>query len=238
MSAYDYTQTRDNIISRALRILGVVAQGETPTATQVTEASQALNGLVLAWQADGMPLWAIKKYTLSLVEGRYEYTFGDSISYPGVNLPKPLKLYQAWYHNNTSDVDVPLRIVTEQQYNMLGNKLVEGLPIQVWYKPDTTTGVLTVYQVPDAWTAANVTISFIYQAPFYTFDSSSDIPDFPPEWYDAITYGLATRLAPEYGIPYGDRKALLQEMLEIKQTALNFGLEEGSLMFGVERWGW
>jgi hypothetical protein len=238
VSTYDYTQTRNDIITRALRILGVVAQGETPTSTQITEAAQALNGLVLAWQADGMPLWVIKKYSFSLVEGQKEYIFADGITSPGIDLPKPLKLYQAWYHNNTSNVDVPLRIVTEQQYNMLGNKDVEGLPVQIWYKPEKQSGTLTVYQVPDAWTAANIVLSFIYQAPFYTFDAANDVPDFPPEWYDAITYGLATRLAPEYGLPTGDRKVLLQEMLEIKQTALNFGLEEGSLYFQIERYGW
>ena len=55
----DYSQTRDDIIKRALRLIGVLAQGETPTADQVTEAAAALNGLVKAWQADGMPLWAI-----------------------------------------------------------------------------------------------------------------------------------------------------------------------------------
>jgi len=188
LSTHDYTQTRDSIISRALRILGVVAQGETPTSTQVTEASQALNGLVLAWQADGMPLWAIKKYTLSLNDGQKEYILGSGVSSPGINLPKPLKIFQAWYTNINTNVDTPLRIVTEQQYNMLGNKEASGLPVQIWYKPEKNTGTLTVYQVPDTWTSDNIQISFIYQAPFYTFDSSTDVPDFPPEWYDAITY--------------------------------------------------
>jgi len=51
-------------------------------------------------------------------------------------------------------------------------------------------------------------------------------------------YGLATRLAPEYGIPAADRKVLWQEMNIIKQDALNFGLEEGSLYFSREFRSW
>jgi len=236
MTTYTYTVTRDDIIKRALRLIGVVAQGETPTATQVTEASVALNGLVLAWQSDGMPLWAIKKHSLPLVAGQYEYEMGATST--DVVIPKPLKVLQAWYHNSTSNVDVPMRIVTEQQYNMLGNKTITGLPIQLWYKPKVNTGTMTIYQVPDAYAEANITINFVYQAPFSTFNASTDVPDFPQEWYDAVTYGLASRLAPEYGVPSDDRKFLLQEMMEIRQTALNFGTEEGSLYFQPERYGW
>lgn len=237
MSNYTYTVNRDDLIKRALRLIGAVAQGETPTTAQTDEAAKALNGLVLAWQADGMPLWAIKTHTMSLIQNVYQYELGASEAAPN-NIPKPLKVFQAWYHNTPSNVDVPMRIVTEQQYNMLGNKLVTGLPIQIWYKPNTTTGMLTVYQVPDSWTASNVTLSFVYQAPYQAFDSSVDLLDWPQEWFDAVTYGLACRLAPEYGVPLGDRKVLWQEMSIIKQEALNFGLEEGSLYFGIERFSW
>lgn len=238
MTQYDYTQTRDDIIKRALRILGVLAQGETPTADQTTEAAIALNGLVKAWQADGMPLWAIKTYSMSLSTGKKEYKIGETQTLPDIAIPKPLKVLQAWYHNNTSNVDVPLRIVTQQQYNMLGNKETIGMPIQLWYQPKTDFGTLTVYEVPNQYTEDNITLSFVYQAPFKDFDSSTDIPDFPQEWYDAITYGLACRLAPEYGVAGNDRKTLFQEMTLIRQDALNFGLEEGSIYFGVDRRSW
>ena len=47
----DFSVSRDDIIKRALRIIGVLAQGETPTTNQTTEAAVALNGLVKAWEA-------------------------------------------------------------------------------------------------------------------------------------------------------------------------------------------
>ena len=103
--------------------------------------------------------------------------------------------------------------------------------------PRRDNGVLYVFPVPSATEVAN-NIQIVYQAPYEDFDASTDTPDFPQEWYDAITYGLATRLAPEYGIPSTDRRTLWQEMLTIKQDALNFGLEEGSLYFGREMRSW
>ena len=224
-----YSTTRDDIIKRALRLIGALAQGETPTATQVTEAAVALNGLVKAWAADGMPLWAITEKTLPFVSGQRVYT---------LSTPKPLKVLQAWNHNITSNVDIPMRIVTQAEYNILGNKTSSGNPIQVYYDPRRDTGEMHVFPVPTTVEQSANILYYICQIPFEDFNTSTDAPDFPQEWYDAVTYGLATRLAPEYGVSIPDRKTLWQEMSIIKQEALNFGLEEGSLYFGVERRSW
>ena len=231
----NFTVTRDDIIKRALRLIGVVAQGETPTTDQVTEAALSLNGLVKAWQADGMPLWALKETSIPLTGGVNSYTLGLGAT---VNIPKPLKVTQAWFRNTASNVDIPLRIITKQEYNTLGNKSSQGAPIQIYYEPLRDTGVLHVFPTPGSVDASAGTVYIVYQRPFEDFDSSTDNPDFPQEWYDAVTYGLATRLAPEYGIPAADRKVLWQEMSVIKQDALNFGLEEGSLFFQRDNRSW
>ena len=216
----DFSINRDALISRALRLIGVVAQGETPTTDQVSEAALALNSLVKAWQADGMPLWAIKQRVVPLVSGQSTYT---------LSTPKPLKLLQAWNRNTISNVDIPMRIVTKDEYNRLGNKTTSGNPIQVYYDPRLDTGELHTFPTPSVTEAANNVLYVVYQSTFEDFDSSTDTPDFPQEWYDALTYGLATRLAPEYGVSTTERKTLWQEMTIIKQDALNFGGEEGSL---------
>ena len=231
----DFSVTRDDIIKRALRLIGVLAQGETPSAAQITEAASALNGLVKAWQADGMPLWALKSYAIPLVAGTKDYEIGLG---KVINIPKPLKVQQMYNHNVTSNVDIPMRLLTKQEYNLLGNKTSTGNPIQAYYNPQRDYGILSLFPVPSTVEQAANTITIFYQRPFEDFDASTDNPDFPQEWYDAITYGLATRLAPEYGIPAADRKVLWQEMSIIKQDALNFGLEDGSLYFGIERRGW
>lgn len=225
----DFTVTRDDIIKRALRLLGVLAQGETPSTDQVSEAAIALNGLVKAWQADGMPLWAIKQRSVTLIADTASYT---------LDTPKPLKILQAWNHDSTSNVDIPMRIITKQEYNILGNKTSSGNPIQCYYDPRRDNGILYLFPVPATAQVGVNSISLVYQAPFEDFDASTDTPDFPQEWYDAITYGLATRLAPEYGIPSTDRRTLWQEMNTIKQEALNFGLEEGSLYFQRDNRSW
>lgn len=235
MATTDFTVTRDQLIAGALRLCGVLAQGESPTNTQISEASEALNLMVKAWQVDGMPLWALKKYNLTLAAAKATYTMGVGEE---INIAKPLKIIQAYLHDKTSNVDIPMRIVTQQEYNILGEKQTSGQPVQLFYQPFNMSGVLTLFPVPDAINAANKEVVFVYQRPFNDFDIGTDVPDFPQEWHEAIKYGLAVRLAGDYQIDLETRKTLQQESNVTHELAKSFGTEEGSLYFSAENRNW
>jgi hypothetical protein len=224
----DFNVTRDQLIAGALRLCGALAQGETATATQVSEASEALNMLVKAWQADGMPLWAILETTLTLSNGVNTYT----------KTPRLLKVLQAYRHNTVSLIDTPINIITRDVYNNLGNKTSTGIPIQIYASPNRESTVIKVYPTPDTTAAASNNIVLVYQKEFDDMDSASNNLEFPTEWLEAVKYGLATRLAGEYGIPMDDRRQLTSEANSLKTTALSFGTEEGSLFFQPNRRGY
>lgn len=227
----NFTVTRDQIISGALRLCGALALGETATADQVSEASEALNMLVKAWEADGMALWAVKEYSLALTAGTNAYNMGIAQT---INIPKPNKVIQAILHDTVSNVDIPMRVITRDEYNRLGNKTTSGMPIQIYYEPLRDYGVLHTFPTPDATAASTKQIKITYMRPFEDFDASTDEPDFPQEWFEALKYGLATRLAGEYGISLDDRRQLLQEAAYIKSEALGYGTEEGSFYFTAD----
>lgn len=231
----DFTATANTVINGALRIVGALAQGETPTAAQTSEALEALNMMLKAYQADGMPLWAIKQYTVTLTNAAATYNIGDGQT---INTPKPLKVQQAFLHNTSTNIDIPMRILTRQEYNMLGNKTSTGQPIQIYYEPLNTYGVLHVFPVPDTTVAADREIVIVYQRPFEDMDVVGNTFDFPNEWLDAIKYGLADRLSLEYGVPQNDRRDIMAKAAMLKQEALNFGVENGSFFFQVEKRGW
>ena len=232
-----YSVTRDQIITTALRKIGVVAQGETATSDQITEAAIALNLMVKAWEADGMPLWALRTIAITLTAGKTSYSLGTSVSCDIVT-DKPLKVIQAWNRDPVSKVDIPMRIITKQEYSILGNKTTSGKPIQLYYEPQRDQGVVSLFPTPASADVSSSVVYITYQRPFEDFNASSDTPDFPQEWYEAVVYGLAVRLAPEYGVPLDQRQLLIREAMEIKNSALSYGTEEGSLYFGVERSGW
>ena len=55
--AFPFTVTRNQIIKRALRIVGVLAQGEEPTPEQLTEANECISATLKALSNDGVNLW-------------------------------------------------------------------------------------------------------------------------------------------------------------------------------------
>jgi hypothetical protein len=231
----NFSTSATNIINGALRIVGAIGQGETATTAQTNEALEALNMLVKAYEADGMPLWAIKQYSVPLTASASYYEIGLSKT---VNTPKPLKVIQAFLHNNSTGLDIPMRVITRQEYNTLGNKTTTGQPIQIWYEPLNTYGILHTFPCADSTSATNCTINITYQRPFEDFDSVADEPDFPQEWFDALKYGLADRLAPEYGIAIVDRNDIRSRAIQLKTEALSFGTEEGSFFFQADRREW
>jgi len=53
----DFSVNRDELISAAMRIVGILAPGDTPLAARVTTASEALNMMIKSWQSEGIGLW-------------------------------------------------------------------------------------------------------------------------------------------------------------------------------------
>lgn len=223
-SSYDFTVTRNQLVEGALRICGVIAPGETPSTSQYTNGSEALNMLVKAWQSDGMQLWIMSEYTLTLTNGVNSYTINE----------KMLKVTQALNRNINTNIDIPMRIITRDEYNRLGNKTSSGNPVQVWHNPNLTTSTVKVYPTPSTVEATNNRIILTYQKQTSDLDASTDNPEFPAEYFDALKFGLAARLCYEYGLDSIDRKQIIEQAMLLKTDALSFGTEEGSMYFGVD----
>lgn len=213
---------RDEVINGALRKLAVLSGGSSPATYEITNAAETLNAMVKGFQADGMPVWAIKKYTFTVVSGTSVYNIGNSQT---LNTPMPLKVLQA-YRNQANSVNVPMNIYTNYNFNLLPLTLTSGVPINLYYQPLSNYGVISLWPIPDDSTT---TITLVYQRPFEDMNTATDDFDFPPYWTEALIYGLAWRLAPEYGVPIQDRAAMMKEAEFFHQQALMYGSEEGSI---------
>jgi len=66
--AYDFTKTRNEIIAKALSIVGVLSQGDTVDDAKYDEASFTLNAIVKEWSSMGTPLWAVSNTEVALVQ--------------------------------------------------------------------------------------------------------------------------------------------------------------------------
>ena len=217
-----WSMNRNEVINAALRKLAVLSGGSTPETYQITDANVALNAMIKAFQADGMPIWAMKEYSFNTVIGTSAYNIGASQT---INTPMPLKIIQAVRASGTSYSNVPLNIYTDYNFRLLPMANSSGTPVNLYYQPLSTYGTINLWPKPDSV----ISITIRYQRPFEDMTSSTDDFDFPPYWMEALIYGLADRLAPEYGIPLQDRQLLTKQALIFKGEALGFGTEEGSV---------
>jgi hypothetical protein len=220
---------RDAVINSALRKISVTAGGSSPATFEVTNAAEALNAMIKGFQADGMPVWAIKEYTFSTVASTGTYDIGTGQT---LNTPMPLKVIQAYRIEDTGAVNVPINVYNHYDYNLLPVNASAGEPVNLFYQPLSTYGTLKLWPTPSD---ATTTITLIYQRPFEDMTSATDDFDFPAYWTEALIYGLAWRLSPEYGTPIQDRSLIQKEAEYFHQQALSFGTEEGSMFFQPDK---
>jgi hypothetical protein len=218
-----WTLQKDAAINAALRKIGVVSGGASPQTYEITNATETLNGMIKSWHADGMPVWAINDYSFATVAGTSTYTIGTGQT---LNTPAPLKITQAYRNQGTTSANVPMNIYTEYNFKLLPTTASSSTPVNLWYQPLGATGVISLWPAP---VDTSYTIHIVYQRPFEDMTASTDNFDFPSYWMEAVVYGLAARMAPEYGIPLQDRQQLMKEADIFHQEALLFGSEEGSI---------
>lgn len=221
-----YSLTKDVLITAALRKLGVLAEGVSPSTQNLSDASVALNSLIATFKTLGMSLWERKEYAFTPTTG--SYTMGNGYT---LNTPYAVKLLQA-IRTDSSGSKIDMEIEARSSFNVLPNNST-GTPIKVNYQPFINYGIVSFWPIPDSTNTATITL--VYQRPFDYMTSTSDSFDFPEEWYLALTYKLAVLLAPEWSIPLQDRQMLMKEADIYLQMALDGGQEDGSLFIMPSR---
>ena len=214
---------RDDIIKAALRKIGVLAKGQSPDVEDTTNAAIALNSIVTLFATDGMPLWKRTQIPVTLVDGQQSYTLANA-----------LKLYQVLIRTTTGTTSYELTWLSEYDLQALPTS-EGGIPVQYSFTPNIQNGILNIWPTPDATSAANYSLVALVQKENDGFFSATNTPDYPPYWTDALTYALAVRLAPEYGVPLQDRNLLIKEAEAYRKMASEFGDDGGSIFFQVDR---
>ena len=225
-----YQLSRDDLITAALRKLGVLAEGQTPSAQNLSDGAQAVNVLIAALRSIGMPLWARKTYSFNPVANTGSYDIGIGKTF---NTAYPLHIMQAYRQDGSNTTKINMEVIPNFNYNLYPTSS-GGTPIQLSYQPFINYGTIRLWPIPDA-SATSSTITIVYQSPFEYFNAATDTLAFPEEWYLAIIYKLATLLAPEWGIPLADRQDLKKDAAEFIEMAKEVGYEDGSLFIQPNR---
>lgn len=196
-----HSQTATDIITEALEILGVLAEGEVPSTAQTTSSLRTLNNMIKMWSADTQ-IFAQNEYTLDLVASTNTYTLG--VSNVGFI---PNKIANATLINSTSSEEIPIFPLTQEEWYSLTDKTTEGRVTQYYVKRNPVGVDLDLYVWP---TPADTTydVNLWIQYPYRDVADGADDVWFTQEWYLALSYGLAALLSWKYGAPRSERTEL------------------------------
>lgn len=106
------------------------------------------------------------------------------------DLTKPLDI-SAVRIENDAGTEIELSKMSRADYMRLTDKTTSGVSRSFYFDRQRDFGKLYIYPVPEDG-SYRLRITFTRQ--IEDFDSSTDNPDLPSEWLDAIVYNLAVRL--------------------------------------------
>lgn len=132
---------------------------------------------------------------------------------------------------NSSAVEIPMRQLSQQEYDFLPVKGANGAPNDFYYSPKAGYTTLSMWPRPNT---ANYYFKFRYTRMIEDVDSSMDNFDLPSEWLEVITYQLAIRLAPAFGKADLVQSLLAPMAVSMLEDMLNYDNEVASLNFGPE----
>lgn len=227
-----YQLTRNQILDAAISTLGVLARGQTPDSEDYDKAAVKLNMLLAKYRTKQLPLWKRTEYTFSLQDSVSSYTIGSGQM---LSTTFPLKMLEAWAIPTGGNTPVSIELVANSEYNQLPTNTSSGMPLKMTYQPLVNRGVMKIWPVPNSSAATAYTIKIVYQAPFEYFTSSSETMDLPEEYYLPLVYDLAVLIAPDWGLPLEDRRALREEAEKYMNEIQSFGEEDASWFFQVDR---
>lgn len=193
---YDFYSTRNDIIARAFRMIGVLSLGQTLDGDQINQGVNVLNDMVKSWQAKKVFLWTQKTLTFSTVATDSDYVLEDD--------PPVMWVDSAFITLNGDEY--PLASLSKQQYESIPDKEDAGDPTH-FYCDNEHSPTIYLWPTPNAVR----TIRYIGIVRLQDAETASGTLDFPARWTNALTYGLAYELSNEYKLPLNERGYLRNE---------------------------
>lgn len=187
------TYTAGDQINRALRLLGVLAEGETPSAQTSADALMALNQMIDSWNTERLSVFSTLDQTVTWPAGQATNTLGPSDTLAGTNV-RPVLVEGVYYVSNGESY--PVSVINQDQYDQIPDKTATGDPEVVFVNPTAMNATLTVYPVP----TRNLEMHVVSARELTQPATLSTTLSFPPGYLRAFTYNLACELAPEFGV--------------------------------------
>jgi hypothetical protein len=189
------TYTANDQINGALRLIGMLAEGETPSAATSQDALLALNQMIDSWSTERLSVFSTQDQVFTWTPNLISRTLGPSGDFVG---NRPILLDDATYFKDpTNGISFGIKIINQQQYDGIAVKTVTSTYPQVmWINMDYPNIDMYVYPVP----TKALEWHFISVTELDQPASLSTTIAFPPGYLRAFRYNLACEIAAEFGV--------------------------------------
>jgi|TARA_B100000949_G_C14289143_1_gene456181 hypothetical protein len=194
--------TANELITRSLKTIGVLASGETADSGSVSDALVVLNNMVDSWATNRLTIYAVIRNVLDLSASTQEYTIGTGGTFAIVR-PVWIARGSLILDRNASaaeKIELPVSgPVTVQEWQRVAIKgTTSTYPTLFYYDKAWTAGLakVSVWPIPDN---SNVQLVLYVPTALTQFADLTTAYTFPPGYEEALRYQLALRLAQEFG---------------------------------------
>lgn len=180
-----------DLITGALRLVGVSSPGEPVSAEDQQIGLDAFNGLLEDWSTQNLAIYTLIDAVYNLVASQASYTIGTAGNFNGV---RPIQIEDLYVRYQS--IDYPIEIITNADYNAIPYKSQAGpIPFVAQYDPGYPLGTITFWPVPNQILPVTLTANQQLTA----IPLASTTLSLPPAYARALKYGLAMDLFAEYG---------------------------------------
>ncbi|HSG63158.1 MAG TPA: hypothetical protein VLA24_17170, partial [Pseudomonadales bacterium] len=188
------TYTAGDQINRALRLLGILAEAETPSASMSQDALMAMNQMIESWNTERLSVFCTQDQIFEWPSSQIKRTLGPTGDFVG---NRPILFDDATYFKAPNGVSYGIKFINQQQYDGIAVKNVTSTYPQVIFANMTYPNVeMYVYPRPTQvleW-------HFVSVQELTQPATLATALHFPPGYLRAFTYNLAMEFAPEFGV--------------------------------------
>lgn len=182
-------------INGALRLIGVLAEAEAPSAAMAQDALTALNQMIDSWNTERLAVFSTIDQVFNWPASTRIRTLGPTGDFVG---QRPVKIDDATYFRDAStNVSYGIKMINQEQYDNIAVKTVTSTYPQIlWYNATYPDIEIYLYPVP----SRVLEFHFISVEKLEEPATLDTVLAFPPGYLRAFRYNLACELAPEYGV--------------------------------------
>lgn len=185
-----------DLINGSLRLIGVLAEGESPTAQAQSDAFSALNNLIDSLSTESLMIWSKIAETFTLNVGQQTYQMGTGASDFNTTRPQLIENALIIPYATSPQFQLPMRILNKDEFASIMLKTTESaIPLFVYNDAQSPISNINVWPIPNS-PAQIVFYSWKPIADFATVDEDISLP---PGYERMLRFNLAIELAPEYG---------------------------------------